>query len=174
MAAQQEKVLRIGVIQAGKIVEERVLSARQPVTLGTEARNTIAVPLAKVPASVTVFTFHGDRYLLHFEQGAEGRVQGPRGTAELGALVSQGVAKQAGKVCSVPVNDDQRGKVVIGDITLLWQFVPPPAEVPKPALPKEAKGAHFKSMDRLFVTVLAGSFLLHTGFSVALAQTELP
>jgi outer membrane biosynthesis protein TonB len=172
--AAQEKVLRIGVIQGGKIVEERVLPARQPVTLGTERRNTVVVSLANAPASVTVFTFHGDRYLLHFEQGSEGRVQGPQGTAELGALVSQGVAKQAGKACSVPVNDDQRGKIVIGEITLLWQFVAPPAEVPKPALPKEAKGAHFKSMDRLFVTVLAVSFLLHSGFYIALAQTELP
>src|SRR6266568_1064924 len=174
MAAQQEKVLRIGVIQGGKIVEERVLPARQPVTLGTGAKNAIVVPAAKVPESVTVFTFHGDKYVLHFEADAEGRVQGPQGTAELGALVSQGVAKQAGKACSVPVNDDQRGKIVLGEVTLLWQFVAPPAEVPKPALPKEAKGAHFRSMDRLFVTVLAVSFLLHSGFYIALANTELP
>ena len=100
MAAQQEKVLRIGVIQGGKIVEERVLPARQPVTLGTGAKNAIVVPAANVPESVTVFTFHGDKYVLHFEADAEGRVQGPQGTAELGALVSQGVAKQAGKACS--------------------------------------------------------------------------
>ena len=174
MAAQQEKVLRIGVIQGGKIVEERVLPARQPVTLGAAARNTLVVPAANVPESVTVFTFHGDRWLLHFEAGAEGRVQGPQGTAELGALVSQGLAKQAGKTCSVPVNEDQRGKLVVGEVTLLWQFVPPPAEVPKPALPKEAKGAHFKSMDRLFVTVLAVSFLLHSGVYAALASTAVP
>ncbi len=174
MAAQQEKVLRIGVIQGGKIVEERVLPARQPVTLGTAARNTVVVPAAKLPESVTVFTFHGDRYVLHFEADAEGRVQGPQGTAELGALVSQGLAKQAGRTCSVPVNDDQRGTLVVGEVTLLWQFVAPPAEVPKPALPKEAKGAHFKSMDRLFVIVLAVSFLLHSGFYVALANTPLP
>jgi TonB family protein len=59
-------------------------------------------------------------------------------------------------------------------VTLLWQFVAPPAEVPKPALPKEAKGAHFKSMDRLFVTVLAASLVAHSGAYVALASTELP
>ena len=174
MAAQQDKVLRIGVIQAGKIVEERVLPARQAVTLGTSPRNTIVVPLANAPESVVVFAYQGDRYILQFEQGAEGRVQGPQGAADLSALVSQGVAKPAGKICSVPVNEDQRGKLVIGEITLLWQFVAPPAEVPKPALPKESKGAHFKSMDRLFSVVLFVSFALHSGFYIALANTELP
>ena len=174
MAAQQEKVLRIGVIQSGKIVEERVLPARQAVTLGTSSKNTIVVPLANAPESVVVFAYQGDRYILQFEQGAEGRVQGPQGAADLSALVSQGVAKPAGKICSVPVNEDQRGKLVIGEITLLWQFVAPPAEVPKPALPKEAKGAHFKSMDRLFSVVLVVSFALHSGFYIALANTELP
>ena len=174
MAAQQEKVLRIGVIQSGKIVEERVLPARQAVTLGTSSKNTIVVPLANAPESVVVFAYQGDRYILQFEQGAEGRVQGPQGAADLSALVSQGVAKPAGKICSVPVNEDQRGKLVIGEITLLWQFVAPPAEVPKPALPKESKGAHFKSMDRLFSVVLFVSFALHSGFYIALANTELP
>jgi TonB family protein len=174
MAAQQEKVLRIGVIQAGKIVEERVLPGRQPITLGTGARNTIVVPLANVPESVVVFACQGDRYVLQFDKAAEGRIQGPQGSADLSALVSQGIAKQAGRICSVPVNGDQRGKIVIGEITLLWQFVARPAEVPKPELPKEAKGAHFKSMDRLFSVVLFISFLVHSGAYIALANTELP
>ncbi len=174
MAAQQDKVLRIGVIQAGKIVEERVLPARQAVTLGTGAKNTIVVPLANAPESVVVFAFQGDRYVLQFEQGAEGKVQGPKGSTDLAALVSQGVAKQSGKLCSVAVTAEQRGKLVVGEITLLWQFVSPPAGGPKPALPKEAKGAHFKSMDRLFIGVLVVSFALHSGAYIALANTELP
>jgi outer membrane biosynthesis protein TonB len=174
MAAQQDKVLRVGVIQAGKIVEERVLPARQPVTIGTGSKNTIVVPLARLPESVVVFAYQGERYVLQFEQGVEGRIQGPQGAADLAALVSQGVAKQAGRICSVPVLEDQRGKLVLGEVTLLWQFVAPPAEVPKPALPKEAKGAHFKSMDRLFSVVLAASFTLHSGFFLALSRVELP
>jgi outer membrane biosynthesis protein TonB len=171
--ASQEKVLRVGVIQGGKIVEERVLPARQPVTIGTSPRNTLALPAAHLPESYLVFAFQGDRYLLRFEEGMEGRIQGPQGAADFGALVSQGMARQ-GKTCAVPVNEDQRGKVVLGDVTLLWQFVSPRAEVPPPALPKEARGAHFKSMDRLFVTVLAVSFLVHSGAYAALATTDVP
>lgn len=174
MAAQQHKVLRIGVIQGGKIVEERIIPARQSITLGTSAKNTIVVPQSNLPGSVTVFAWQGDRYHLWFEQGMDGRIQGPQGAADFGALVSQGLAKKEGRGHSVPVGEDQRGNVVIGEVKLLWQFVTPPPEAPRPVLPKEAKGNHFKSMDRLFVTLLALSFLVHGGAYVALANTELP
>ena len=145
MASQQTKVLRIGVIQGGKIVDELVLPARQPVTIGSSPRNTIVVPLANMPESYLVFSYQADHYVLQLEEGR-----------------------------SVPVTDDERGKVVLGEVTLLWQFVAPPAEVAQPTLPKEAKGAHFKSMDRLFVSVLAISFLVHSGAYAALARAKLP
>ena len=171
---KQQKVLRVGVIRAGKIVEERLLPARQPVTIGSGTRNTIVVPASTLPDSTTVFTFAGERYTLLFAMGVEGRIQGPQGSADFGALVSQGLAKQQGGSYAVPVNDDQRGKIVLGEVTLLWQFVVPPPESPKPVLPKEAKGNHFKSLDRLFASVLAVSFVLHTALYVALANAEVP
>jgi outer membrane biosynthesis protein TonB len=174
MAAQQSKVLRVGVIQGGKIVEERVLPARQAVTVGSGARNTIVVPVSNLPASVTVFAWQGDRYVLCFEEGMDGRIQGPQGAADFGALVSQGLARREGKAYLVQVRDDQRGKISLGEVTLLWQFVAAPPESPRPVLPKEAKGNHFRSMDRLFVVLLVISFLLHGGAYVALANTELP
>lgn len=173
-ADRQQKALRVGVIQAGKIVEERLLPARQPVTIGTGPRNAIVVPQSGLPESTLVFSYQGDRYSLVFQEGVEGRIQGPQGSADFGALVSQGLARRQGKTYAVPVNDDQRGKIVLGEVTLLWQFVVPPPETPKPILPKEAKGNHFRSLDRLFAWVLAISFLVHTGFYVALANTEIP
>jgi hypothetical protein len=175
MASQQEKVLRIGVIEGGKLVEERVLPSRQPVTIGTAPRNTIVLPGTKLPESHLVFALQGDRYALQFEQGMEGRVQGPQGASELGALAAQGVARAQGKGWSLPVADDQRGKLVVGDVTLLWQFVAAPADAgAEPVLPKDAQGARFKSMDRLFVSVLVVSFCLHSGAYLALASTDLP
>jgi outer membrane biosynthesis protein TonB len=175
MAAEDtHKVLRIGVIQGGKIVEERVLPARQQVTVGTAPGNTIAVPQSQLPGSMLVFSWHGDRYELHFAEGTEGRIQGPQGSADFGALVSQGLAKRQDDRHAVAVNADQRGKIVLADVTLLWQFVEPPVEAPKPVLPKEARGRHFSSLDRLFATILAVSFAVHTGAYVALANTDVP
>jgi outer membrane biosynthesis protein TonB len=162
------------VIQGGKIVEERLMPARQPIAIGTSKRNAIVVPQSNLPESFTVFSRQGDRTTLHFEEGMEGKVQGAAGSTDLAALVSQGLAKRDGKTFAIQVNDDQRGKIVIGEVTLLWQFVVPPAGAPKQVLPKEAKGNHFKSMDRLFVSVLIISFLAHSGAYVALANTEVP
>src|SRR5512132_1919926 len=173
-AGDTHKVLRIGVIQGGKIVEERVLPARQPVTVGSGSRNTIAVAKSDLPESALVFSWNGDRYELHFAATTEGRIQGPQGSADFGALVSQGLAKQQHDRYAVAVNDDQRGKVVLGDVTLLWQFVDPPVESPKTVLPREARGGHFTSLDKLFGTVLVASFALHTGAYVALARTDVP
>jgi outer membrane biosynthesis protein TonB len=171
---RQQKVLRVGVIQGGKIVEERVLPAQRSVTVGTSPRNTLVVPGASLPESTEVFSWESDRYTLLFAEGVEGRIQGPQGSADFGALVSQGLARTQGELHAVQVNDDQRGKIVLGDVTLLWQFVAAPAETPKPVLPKEAQGNHFRSLDRLFAVVLGVSFAVHTGAYVALANTELP
>jgi hypothetical protein len=174
MAAQQSKVLRLGVIQGGKIVEERILTARQAVTIGTGPRNTIVVPISNLPESFTAFTLHGDAWHLCFEEGMEGRVQDDRGSTDLATLVAQGKAGKEGKAHAVPVAETQRGRLVIGEVTLLWQFVPPPPEAPRPVLPPDARGNHFRSMDRLFVTVLALSLLVHGSAYVALASADLP
>ncbi len=169
-----QKVLRIGVIQGGKIVEERVLPARQPVTVGSAPGNAIVVPRSQLPPSTLVFSWQGDRYVLRFADGTEGRIQGPQGSADFGALVSQALARRQGDRNVVPVNEDQRGKIVLADVTLLWQFVEPPAAAPRPVLPKEARGRPFASLDRLFAIVLAASFAVHTGAYVALAKTGAP
>lgn len=172
MADRPQKVLRVGVIQAGKIVEERLLPARQAVTIGSDPRNTIVVPHSDLPPSTTIFATAGDRYTLVFAPGVEGRIQGPSGAADFGALVSQGLAKQQGGSYALHIHEDQRGKIVLGEVTLLWQFVVAPPEAPRPILPKEAKGNHFRSLDRLFGVVLAVSFAAHAGAYVALARTE--
>ncbi len=149
------------------------MPARQPISIGTSEKNTIVVPQSNLPESFTVFS-QGDRITLHFEEGMEGKLQGPAGSSDLKELASKKLAKLDGKTYAIDVSEDQRGKMVVGEVTLLWQFVAPPAESPKQGLPKEAKGNHFKSMDRLFVSVLVLSFLAHSGAYVALANTELP
>jgi hypothetical protein len=174
MAAPQSKVLRLGVIRGGKIVEERVLPAHHPVTVGTLARNTIVVPASNLPDTFTAFTIHGGAYHLCFEGGMEGRVQDDQGSVELSALVEQGKARREGKGHAVPVTESQRGRLTIGEVTLLWQFVVPPPEPPRPVLPPNARANRFKSMDRLFATLLTISFLVHGGLYAALANTSLP
>jgi outer membrane biosynthesis protein TonB len=174
MASQQAKVLRVGVIRGGKIVEERVVPPRQAVTIGTSPRSTIAVPGAALPESLPVFTWTGDRYSLQFRAGTDGRIQWPQGETDLAALVSKGLAREVGAGYTVPIREDQRGKLVVGDVTLLWQFVTPLPEASRPVLPREVRGNRFKSLDQLFRNVLLGSFAVHSAIYVALASTDLP
>ncbi|HVO21950.1 MAG TPA: AgmX/PglI C-terminal domain-containing protein [Anaeromyxobacter sp.] len=174
MAAQQAKVLRVGVVRSGKIVEERILPLRQSITIGTSSRNTFVVQGSTLPASVPVFAWQGERCLLAFAPGVQGRIQGPQGEADLPALVAQGLAAKQGASYVVPIREDQRGKLVLEDVTLLWQFVAPTPEAPRPTLTKVNRGNHFSSMDRLFVTVLLVSLAIHSGFYVAMAATSLP
>jgi outer membrane biosynthesis protein TonB len=173
MAAQQAKVLRVGVIRNGKIVEERVLPARQTITIGTGSQNTIVVPGSGLPVSVPVFGWHGDRCLLAFGPAAQGRIQGPQGEADLQALVAQGLASKAGSGYLVPIKEDQRGKLVLGEVSILWQFVTPAPEAPRPAIPNFGKGSHFQSLDRLFVVILVLSLLVHAAFYLLVVTTPV-
>ncbi len=166
MAAQQAKALRIGVVRTGKIVEERILPGRQPVTIGTGSRNTIVIPGSGLPVSAPLFTWHGERCSLVFGQDAQGRIQGPQGEADLPALVAQGLAARQGGSYVLPIREDQRGKVVLGEVSVLWQFVTPAPEAPRPAIPNFEKGSHFQSLDRLFLTLLIISFVIHVAFTV--------
>jgi hypothetical protein len=45
---------------------------------------------------------------------------------------------------------------------------------PRSELPADVRGAHFKSMDRLFTVVLILSFLVHSALYVALASAAVP
>ena len=73
----------------------RAGTTRQAVTVGSSPRNLIVVPQSNLPASTTVFAWQGDRYQLCFDEGVDGRIQGPQGAADFGALVSQGLAKRS-------------------------------------------------------------------------------
>jgi hypothetical protein len=173
MAAQQAKVLRVGVIRNGKIVEERVLPGRLVVTIGTSPKNTLVVPGAQLPATLQLFGWHGDRCLLAFGPGAQGRIQGPQGEADLQALVAQGLAAKQGAGYVVPIREDQRGKLLLGDVTVLWQFVTVAPEAPRPTIPSVNRGNRFQSMDRAFVTALLLSFVVHFGCYGALRLIPL-
>ena len=68
------KILRIGVIQGGKIIEEKLIRRRTSVTVGTSSRNTIVLSAAKVPKSFPLFELKGNDYHLAFEDNMSGRV----------------------------------------------------------------------------------------------------
>jgi len=175
MAGQAtRRILRIGVIQGGKIIEERLLRKHEPVTVGTDPKNTFVFPVSGLPRTLRLFDYKSGAYALCFDDKMDGRVSARDSALDFSALKSQGLAKRSGAFYRVPLSDDARGKVTLSDFTILFQFVVPPPEPVKPQLPSVAKGGWVKSIDWFFTTLVAISFVTHTSFLVSFKYVDLP
>jgi TonB family protein len=166
------KVLRIGVIQGGKIVEERIIRQRETVTVGSSERNHFIIP--GMAPRFELFQLVGNDYILNFTADMRGRVGLPGGVQELEQLRKSGAARNAGTHWQVKLNDTSRGKVVIGDTTLLFQFVVPPPVQPRPQLPAAVVGGFIAGIDWLFTAFLMFSFMSHFGFIIFLENADWP
>lgn len=166
------KVLRIGLIQNGKIVEERIIRRRETVSVGTAEKNHFIVSAEGLASRFDLFQLVGDDYILNFTDDMSGRVGLAGGVHDLSVLRTSGGARNAGKYWQVKLTDNSRGKVVIGTTTLLFQFVVAPPVTPKPQLPASARGGFVKSIDWLFTTFVALSFMLFFGFIIWLEEAD--
>ncbi len=154
------KVLRIGLVSGGRIIEERIVKQRTSVTVGPSERSMFVVP-ANVPPQFKLFELIGSEYHLNFLDGMTGRVALASGITDLVAL--KGQAKRVGPAYQVRLTEEARGKIVIGDITFLFQFVAPPPVQPRPQLPLSVKGGVASQIDWSLTIIAAFSFLLHFG-----------
>ncbi len=153
------KVLRIGVVQGGRVAEERIIKQRTHVTVGASEKNMFVVSTQNLPATFRVFELVGNDYHLNFLDGMSGRIALPTGISDLSMLKGQ-AKRSAQGAYQVRLTEDSRGKIVIGDTTFLFQFVAPPPVQPKPQLPVAVlRGA--SSIDWNTTIIAALSFLCH-------------
>src|SRR3974390_1150220 len=87
------KVLRIGLVAAGRILEERVVKQRTTVTVGPSEKSMFVVQ-ASVPPQFKLFELIGNDYYLNFLDGMTGRVALASGISDLVAM--RGQAKRIG------------------------------------------------------------------------------
>ncbi|MFB6373137.1 MAG: AgmX/PglI C-terminal domain-containing protein [Bradymonadaceae bacterium] len=176
MAKQSDqKILRIGLVQNGKIVEERLMRSRSDVNVGQDfKKNDFVVPVSDLPQSFPVFELKGERYVLNFTDQMEGRVSAGGEVNALSDLRARGKAKEGKHGHYVPLPPTARGRVQAGDATLLFQFVTPPPKRPQPVLPASMRGGWVKGLDRILVAVIAISAVLQLGFVIWLESQEWP
>ena len=159
VAATGPKVLRIGLVQSGRVIEERIIKQRTHVTVGPNEKNMFVVAAGNLPATFRLFELVGNDYAMNFVEGMTGRVALPTGISDLAVLKGQARRTQQGAY-QIRLTEDSRGKVVVGDTTFLFQFVAPPPIQPKPQLPVSVtRGA--TSIDWATTMIAAFSFLLH-------------
>ena len=127
VATTGPKVLRIGVVQGGRVTEERIVKQRGHVTVGPSERNTFVI--ANAPHSTfRLFELIGNEYHLNFLEGMQGRIALSTGVSDLSLLKGQARRTSQGAY-QIRLSEDARGKVVLGDTTLLFQFVVAPLPV---------------------------------------------
>ncbi|MDP6929204.1 MAG: AgmX/PglI C-terminal domain-containing protein, partial [Planctomycetota bacterium] len=144
-------ILRVGIIQSGRIVEERLIRKREDVSIGQASKNTFILPASHLPKSFTLFGGKGGGYQLIFDDTMEGRVSIGDEVLDLKSLSKSGNVRRRGGRYTVELDDRSRGKIVVGEFTLLFQFIDAPPVLPKPQLPAAARGAN---IEWLFVNTL--------------------
>ena len=158
------KVLRIGVVQDGKIVQERLMKVGEPVFVGSGPKNTFEITGEGVPARLELFTAKGNAYSLVVNAAVTGKVQTKDGPKDLDDLRKEAVKK--GDLWSIPLGEEVKGKVVVGKTSILFQFVPAPPEPMKVAAPADMKASWLDEDDPVFLGLMmvfsffAGVFML--------------
>ncbi len=141
------KVLRIGIIHGTKMTEERIIRERETVTVGRSEKNSFTVSAPDLPETFELFPMSGGTYSLRFSDRMEGRLALASGVKSLEDLRKSNEARRSGADWQIPLTEQSRGKVQVGDITFLFQFVVPPPPQPKPQLPAAIRAGWLKNID---------------------------
>ena len=173
-AGGKAKILRIGIIQGGRIVEERLVRRRENITIGQSAKNMFVVPSDVLPRHWLLFEVAGDRYVAHFSEGMDARIAVGSEIISLAQLRQSGKIQRRGQSYVLPLDERSRGKIVLGDMTILFQFVTPPPPQPRPQLPASVRGTITSNVDWFFATIAGLSFLLHLLFVIYLRNVDWP
>ena len=124
---EKKKVLRIGVIQGGKLVQERLVPSGETVTIGESAKATFVFPKTGLPrAEYPLFVYRKGHYVLNFTEDMKGKISSAGAAVTLAKLRSDPAVANQGGSWRLALTDQDRGKIEIGDVKSLFQFVPPP------------------------------------------------
>jgi hypothetical protein len=173
-AAPKVKILRIGIIQGGRIVEERLVRKRENITIGQSAKNLFVVPSDALPRHWLLFEISGSHYVAHFSDGMDARIAVGNEIISLSQLKQTGKIQKRGASWVLPLDERSRGKITLGDMTILFQFVTPPPPQPRPQLPASVRGSITSDLDWAFASIAAGSFLLHLLMVIYLRNVDWP
>jgi hypothetical protein len=166
----RRRILRIGILLGGKIVEERLIRERTSVTIGQSMKNTFSIPIEGLPLELTLFSLENDRYHLRFLNKMDGRLSEGDQVNTLEALKGRG-ATNHGDYWSVPLQQTARGKLSLGDLTILFQFVTEPPRQPKPMLPASVRGSVADRVDPRLAVILGASIIIH--FAIVIVALTL-
>jgi hypothetical protein len=169
----RQRILRIGILLGGKIVEERLIRERTSVTIGQSMKNTFSVPVEGLPLELTLFSLEEGKYYLRFLNKMDGRLSSGDQVNTLEALKGRG-ATNHGDYWTVPLSENSRGKLSLGDLTILFQFVTEPPRQPKPMLPASVRGTFADRFDPRLSVILGASIIIHFAIVIIALTMDVP
>lgn len=140
------RALRVGVLLGGNLVEERVFRDG-PITIGQSLKCMLSVPAAGVPREHVLVTRDDGRMLLHVPAGANGKLAQGESISELAGTIVLG--------------HGARGKLVLGEATILFQEIAAPPRQPRPVLPASVRGTLGDRIDRRLAAIIGASVIAH-------------
>ena len=90
------KILRIGIVQGGRIVEERLVRQRENITIGQSAKNMFVVPSDALPRQWMLFSVTPRGYVAHFADAMDARIAVGNEVISLAQLKQSGQDQEAG------------------------------------------------------------------------------
>ncbi len=172
--AHRSRILRIGIVQGGRIVEERLIRKRESVSLGWSSKSTFAVPSEALPKQWMLFELTPKGYVARFAEGMDARIAVANEVVSLSQLKQANRARRHGAAWVLALDERSRGKITVGDLTILFQFVVPPPPQPRPQLPASVRGSWSTGLDWAFTAIGATSFLVHLAMVVYLRSVDWP
>jgi hypothetical protein len=167
------RILRIGILLGGKIVEERLIRERMSVTIGQSMKNTFSIPVEGLPLELTLFSLEEGKYFLRFLNKMDGRLSSGDQVNTLDALKGRGAVNH-GDYWQVPLSENSRGKLSLGDLTILFQFVTEPPRQPKPMLPASVRGTFADRFDPRLSVILGASIVIHFAIVIIALTMDVP
>jgi TonB family protein len=168
------RILRIGIIQGGRIVEERLVRKRENIAIGQSARNMFVVPSDALPRHWLMFEITPRGYVAHFADAMDARIAVGNEIISLAQLKQSGKIRRHGQAWVLLLDERARGKITVGDLTILFQFVTPPPPQPRPQLPASVRGTITSNLDWMFTSIAAISFIGHLVFVIYLRSVDWP
>ncbi len=172
--AAKIRVLRIGIVQGGRIVEERLVRKRENISIGWSSKATFAVPSEALPKEWMLFEITPKGYVARFAEAMDGRIAVGNEVISLAQLKQAGRIRKQGTAWLLLLDERSRGKITVGDLTILFQFVTPPPPQPRPRLPASVRGSWTTGLDWAFTMIASISFVSHLAIVVYLRSVDWP
>jgi len=170
----ERKVLRVGLIRKGVVLKEHLLLQREPVTIGVDERCTFHIPIEGLPPRYPLFKVVNGAYVLQFSERMTGKVNVGDQFLDFPTLIEKGISTPSGRLHLLTLDDSFRGKIDVGDLTLLFQFIAPPPPRLKVKVPAAFQRSIWDTLDWHFVNCLLASLVLQAGSITFITTREYP